>query len=231
MAIKNSIDSCKNCILGWKKFKLLTRSELLHLNENRYEASFKPGELIIKQDSPTSSVLFLSSGFVKVYIESANGKNFILNISKPGQMILGPGAFVNSRNTFTVSALTQVRACFISFDIFRSLIKENAAFAVAMIEELSMISLKTNERIVQLAHKKMAGRLADALIFFADELFASDEFEMLLSRQELGEMTNMAKECVVRILKEFEDSGIVNSQSSKITILDKAKMIEISEKG
>ena len=79
--------------------------------------------------------------------------------------------------------------------------------------------------------KKMPGRLAEALLYFADNIFKSDEYEMILSRQELGEMTNMAKECVVRILKELEESGVIYSDASKIKILDKNKLIFISNRG
>jgi CRP-like cAMP-binding protein len=43
-------------------------------------------------------------------------------------------------------------------------------------------------------------------------------------------MTNMAKECVVRILKDFEDSGVIYSDSSKIKIIDREKLIQISVK-
>jgi hypothetical protein len=41
----------------------------------------------------------------------------------------------------------------------------------------------------------------------------------------------MAKECVVRILKELEDSGVIYSDSSRVKILDKQKLMQISEKG
>ncbi len=85
--------------------------------------------------------------------------------------------------------------------------------------------------MVNLSQKRMSGRVADALLYFSDEVFRSDEYDMVFSRQELGEMTSMAKECVVRILKEFEDSGVVYSDSSKVKILDKEKLIQISEKG
>jgi CRP-like cAMP-binding protein len=44
-------------------------------------------------------------------------------------------------------------------------------------------------------------------------------------------MTNMAKECVVRILKELEDSGVIYSDSSKIKIIDRENLIQISVKG
>jgi len=44
-------------------------------------------------------------------------------------------------------------------------------------------------------------------------------------------MATMAKECVVRILKELEDSGVIYSDASKIKILDRNRLTIISEKG
>jgi CRP-like cAMP-binding protein len=85
--------------------------------------------------------------------------------------------------------------------------------------------------MVNLAQKKMPGRLAEILIYFSNEIFKADEFEMILSRQELGEMTNMVKESVVRILKEMEGSGVISTRSSIIKILDKDRLRQISEKG
>jgi CRP/FNR family transcriptional regulator, polysaccharide utilization system transcription regulator len=231
MSDSNIIDSCANCTWGWKNFQKLTKKELQYVNENRYEAAFKPGEILIKQGTPTSSALFLSKGLAKIYIEGINGKNFIMSIAKPGRIIIGPGAYVDSRHTYSVSAITTIHACFISFDVFRHLVRTNGTFAESMIEDISLKSLRTHSRMVNLTQKKMPGRLAETLLYFADEIFNTNEYNMILSRQELGEMTNMAKESVVRILKEFEARGIINSSSSKITILDKEKLKIISERG
>jgi len=231
MPVVNLISSCEICTHGWKNFKLLTKEELVLVNENRYEATFKPGEILIKQGSPTSNALFLSSGLAKIYIEGQNGKNFILSIALPGRLILGPGAYVDSRHTYTVAAISTVQACFINFEIFRQIVRVNGAFAESLLEDISAKSLGTLTRMVNLSQKKMHGRLADALLYFSDVVFKNDEYEMILSRQELGEMTNMAKECVVRILKELEDSGVIYSDSSKIKILDRDRLVQISVKG
>lgn len=231
MSDSKLIDSCENCSMGWKNFKLLTKSELQMVNENRYEATFKPGEIMLKQGSPTSNALFMADGMAKTYMEGLNGKNFILYIALPGQLIMGPGVYVNSRHTYSVAAITTVHACFISFDIFKHLVRENGAFAESLLEDLSAKSLQAHIRMVNLAQKRMSGRLAEILLYFSDEVFKSDEYEMILSRQELGDMTTMAKECVVRILKELEDSGVIYSDSSKIKILDREKLIQISLKG
>jgi CRP/FNR family transcriptional regulator len=167
----------------------------------------------------------------KTYIEGATGKNFIMSIALPGRLILGPGAYIDSRHSYTVSAITTVHACFINIEVFKSIVRTNGIFAESLIEDISKKSLASLDRMVNLSHKKMHGRLADILLYFSDIVFKKDEYEMILSRQELGEMTNMAKECVVRILKELEDSGVIYSDSSKIKILDKEKLIQISIKG
>lgn len=227
----NSINNCENCDIRWKNFQHLTKSELQLVNENRYEATFKPGEIIIKQDTPSTNALFLASGMAKSYIEGIGGRNFIMSILLPGRLIMGPGAYVNSRYTYSVAAITSLRACFINFDIFRHLVKVNGSFAESLLEDVSSKSLRSHIRMVNLAQKKMHGRLAEILLYFSDEIFRTDEYEMILSRQELGEMTNMVKESVVRILKEMEASGVISIHSSVIKILDKDRLQQISEKG
>jgi CRP/FNR family transcriptional regulator len=217
--------------MRWDNFRHLTKSEIQLVNENRYEALFKPGEIIIKQGAPATNALFLASGMAKNYIEGIRGRNFIMSILLPGRLILGPGAYVNSRHTYSVAAITSVQACFISFEIFKHLVKVNGNFAESLIEDISSKSMRSLIRMVNLAQKKMHGRLAEVLLYFSDEIFKADSFEMILSRQELGEMTNMVKESVVRILKEMEESGIISTPLSVIKILDKEKLRQISEKG
>jgi CRP-like cAMP-binding protein len=218
-------------MVSWKNFKNLSKSEIRLVNENRYEATFKPGEIIIKQGSPASSAVFLATGIAKIYIEGLDGKNFILGIALPTQLIVGPGVHVHAQHSYSVSALTVVQACFISYEIINQLMRQNVEFAYGMLEDLSVKSVAVHNKLVSLAQKKMPGRLAEALLFFSDNVYKSDVFDIILSRQELGEMTNMAKESVVRILKELESSGVVQSDCSKIQILDKEKLKVISERG
>ena len=231
MSSEKLVNNCENCTAAWKNFKNLSKSEIRLLNENRYEATFKPGEIILKQGSPASNAVFLAAGMAKIYIEGFDGKNFILGIALPSRLVIGPGVHVHARHPYSVSALTAVQACFISFEVINQLIRQNAAFASGMIEDLSVKSYALHSKLVSLTQKKMPGRLAEAILFFADEVYKSDSFDIILSRQELGEMTNMAKESVVRILKELETSGVIESNCSKIQILDKEKLRLISERG
>ena len=231
MTSKNSINNCENCSVKWKNFEHLTSSELQLVSESSFGTAFKPGEIIVKQGSPSSNALFITAGMAKAFIEGISGKNFLMSIVLPGRLMVGPGAYVNSRYSYTVTALTSVCACFINFDIFRNLVRTNGAFAESLLEDISAKAFNIHKKLIDITQKKMPGRMADALFYFADEIFKSDEFEMLLTRQELGEMTNMSKEGVVRILNSMEESKIIYSDSSRIKILDREKLRRISEKG
>lgn len=88
---KSSIIDYESCTIGWKNFKHLTKSELQLVNKNRYEATFNPGEIMLKQGSPTSNALFMANGMAKIYIEGIKGKNFIMSVVLPGMLIIGPG--------------------------------------------------------------------------------------------------------------------------------------------
>ncbi len=231
MYTENKITSCENCARCWTNFRQLSQEELDLINRHRYEATFKPSEIIIKQGSPASNAIFLVSGLAKVYMEGYSGKNLILNLAEPSTLLAGPGVHVNSRYCYSVAALTQVQACFINFDVIRKVIASNPGFAAGFIEDLSDKALRLHEKVLNLTQKKMHGRLAEALLYFADNIFRSDEFEMVLSRQELGEMTNMAKESVVRIIGEFENEHIIHATPRSVKILDRDKLNVISEKG
>lgn len=222
---------CGNCLHRWENFKNLTEEQVNLLSNHRYEASFKPGEIIFKKGSPTSSVIFLVSGMGKVFLEGLDGKSIIISIAKPGMMISGPGTYGDMRHHFTLTALTDVKACFIDMHIIKQFVLQNSAFAEGLIADISNKSLLMYYKLIGLTQKKMPGRLADAILYLANQVYESNEFELILNRQELGDFTNMAKESVIRILKDLEDDGVIESNCTRIKILDKQKLIMISENG
>lgn len=231
MYSENIISGCESCNKCWSNFKGLSVEELELVNKNRYEASFNPSEIIIKQGSPSSNAIFLTSGLAKVYMEGYSGRNLLINLAEHSTLLAGPGVHFNSRYCYSVAAITHVQACFISFDVIRRIIAGNPAFAIGFIEDLSEKAFRMHQKILNLTQKKMHGRLAEALLYFADEVFHSDDYEMLLTRQEIGEMTNMAKESVVRIMGELENEKIIKAMPRSVKILNKDKLRVISEKG
>lgn len=226
-----SCKSCKKCPSRWKNFNNLTTEQLERVNEKRFEAKFKAGEVIFKQGSPTSNAIFIIAGLAKIYIETENGKSVIFTIAKPGRLITGPGVYIDNVHHYSLSAIKETTACFVDVNVLKELVHENGNFAQGFLEDISLKSLDSFEKIITISQKKMNGRLAEGLLYLSNQIFETDEFNCCLTRQELGELTLMTKESVVRLLKEFDEEGIVKVQGSNIKILDKTRLTKIMQSG
>ncbi|HRR93187.1 MAG TPA: Crp/Fnr family transcriptional regulator [Bacteroidales bacterium] len=229
MKKKNDSEEIVSLVSLWNNFGLLTAAQLEMVLKNSYNAGFRPGEVIVKQGSPASSVVFISDGLVKVYMEGSGEKNIILRLAAPGKPVLDPGLFISRRNTLTVTAVSRTEVNFVSTEILQRLSGENSSFSTGILKELSQQMFLVQNKLASVAGKRMAGRLADTLLYLSEDIFKKNEFDIVLSRKEIGEMSNMAKECVVRVLNELEEEGAVKTDSSRIIILNPDKLREISD--
>ena len=228
---KESNITCKNCSCKWSNFENLTDEQLELINASRFQAQFKAGEIIFKQGSPTSNAIFLTSGYAKIYIEGYDDKNIILAIVKPTRLIAGPGSYVDNRHHYSMAAITETTACFVDMTVIKKLVLENSAFAEGYLKDISRKSLNTFHKLVSFNQKKMHGRLAEGILHLADDIYETPKFNCNLTRQELGELTGMTKESVVRLLKEFHDENIIKMDDRVIEIIDKAKLQKINISG
>lgn len=233
MSYSQHID-CKNCVdcgLRSPMFNHLSKKELQRINENRFEITFNKGEIIRKQGTFLSHVISLNFGLAKLYIEGIHKKNLILRIIKPTRFIGGPGMYFDQRHHYTVAALTDSSACFIDVNIFKDIIHSNPSFSAEFMKEFSINMLSTHDRLINISQKQIPGRMADALLYFADEIFNANTIEPVISNQDLADLTSMSKDSAVKILRAFKDEGIISVQSNHIEIKDKEALTKISSIG
>ena len=77
---------------------------------------------------------------------------------------------------------------------------------------------------VKISQKHIHGRIADALLFFSEEIFDSDQFTLPISREELGNYIHAARESVSRVLKEFATKGIIDLSGKKLRLKSKEQL-------
>jgi CRP/FNR family transcriptional regulator len=225
--------NCFSCELKSSMFCLLTDIQLNEINSNRQQVTFKKGETIFKSGGPLTHILCITSGMVKIFLEDKNNKkNLLLKIAKPSQLIGGPGFLVDELHHITAIALEDTKTCFIKVSDFKEIMAENSKFAFEFIKYRNERVIFYFQRLMDLTHKQTHGKIADTLLYLANEVYASESFDTLLSRQDLADMSAMTKESVIRIIKEFVESGIiVCNNHHHFEILDKNKLIKISKTG
>jgi CRP/FNR family transcriptional regulator len=62
-------------------------------------------------------------------------------------------------------------------------------------------------------------------------IFKTKEFSLPLSRKELAELSGMSAETVVRMLKKFNDDGLIALDGKNIQLKDYSRLKKISESG
>jgi len=201
-------------------FDSLNEEEKALLDSNKRDVSFKKGEIIAKQGSFASHVVFLKKGLVKVYLEG-DQKDLILKIVTDNHFVTLSSVFDgNDSFIYSVSPYIDSVATLISVDVFKQLIRKNAQFAMQIINLLNANTAQIYGRFYCLTRKQSHGRVADIIMCLSENIFMSQAFKLNISRNDLADLTGLSSESVIRILKEFKESGIIETQNKSIEILD-----------
>lgn len=212
-------------------YDLLTGSEKTYLDDNSVSLSFKKGETVCKLGAFASHIYFLEEGLVKVYLEEKKN-NLILTLSTRNSL-LGLSSLYDGNNKFpySITTYTDSRVRMIDIQVFRQLLKQNSDFAYRIINLLNESTAQIYGRFFSLTQKQLHGRLADILLCLSNRIFKSTAFDLPLSRADLGDLTGMSTESVIRMMKDFKDDGLISMDCKKIELLDLGRLERISEFG
>ncbi len=229
--MNNYENTCANFSHSTSCFEQLTEEEKELIEKSQVTVVYKKGEIISKQGSFASHIMFLEEGLVKVYLEG-NPRNLVLTIT-PSNHLLGLPSIYEGNNIFLYSVSTYIDSTvkLIDINIFKQLIHQNANFASQIINILNENTAQTYGRFFSLTRKQLHGRLADILLCLSQRIFKSQAFDLPLSRNDLGELTSMSTESVIRIMKEFKDDHLIKVSGKRIEIVNYEKMQKISEVG
>ena len=231
MANKIQISSCNISSHHCRCFEKLNEDEKKILDDNSVFINYKKREIICKQGSFVSHVMYMEKGLAKVFLDDG-ANSLILKIIPEGNL-LGLSSVSEEHNTFQYSAMayvdSEVRQ--IDINVFRHLLKVNSDFAKEVIDILSSNSTQVNGRFFCLTHKQAYGRLADILLCLSDRIFKQTEFDLPLSRKDLAELSGMSPETVIRMLKKFNGEGLISMEGKNFKINDYERLKRISETG
>ena len=220
--------SCSNCqSKSHSLVENLNSEELNHLEQNRGCSFYKKSDYLFLEGSYPRGVYCLNHGKVKVFTRGNEGKEQIIHIAKPGE-IIGFRAML-SGDPYLVSAETieECAVCFISKDEFFKMMDSNSEFRNEIIKELSKELGERAVSITDMAQKSVRERLAVGLLQLK-EIYGTEPIN--LSREDLANFIGTATETLIRLLKEFKNEGIIETQTRKVIILKSDKLHQLAGK-
>jgi len=222
--------NCIDCKCKSGPFLCLQKDEMLLVDKNRTELTYRKGEILCKQGTFISSLIFVKKGFVKVFLENGDDPT-ILSVVKAGSFIGLQSLYGENIFHYSAEAMTDTEICLTDINTFRKLILENSKFAKEIIVILNQDLLKSYNRLFSLTQKHINGRFAEILLFMSDTLYEANPFKLTISRKDMAELISTSPESVSRLMSEFKDQKIIKAKGHLIEILDRQRLETISKRG
>lgn len=197
---------------------LLSDDELRLLTENSNIVHYNKKEVVFRQKTRTSHVMFVKSGLVKIYKEGRNNKFIILKLAVPGDFLGMISLFGEDTFQYSAAAIESTEVCFVDINAFTSILKSNGDYALKVINIVSLDGLYIFDRLMSQSHKQLPGRIADVILYFAEVIYKSEEFVFPFTRRELAELAGTTKESFIRTLTEFKNDKIIELDGSNVII-------------
>lgn len=198
---------------------LLSDSEKDLIMSNINIVEYNRKDIILKQNSRTSHILYLSSGLIKISRELRKGKSLILKIENSGNFVGLTSILGGESYDFTVSAIESCTAIYIDVDVFTSILEKNGQFGIEISRQISRSTIFNINRLSGLLYKQLPGRVADLIIYFSENIYRNSSFKFPLTRQELAELCGTTKESLIRTLSEFNHDRIIEMDRSNVKII------------
>lgn len=200
-------------------FSGLSPAELDSLKGLIFETTAERGEFILLESEPADALYFVVSGVMKVFKTSADGREQILQIVRPGESFNDAPVFDGGPNPASAQAMGPVVLYGINNSDMGAILRTHPQVALNVIHVLSQKLRHLVSLVEDLSFKHVTARLAKILLEYAGDGVGSAKPR--LTQQEMAAMAGTAREMIGRSLKELEVEKIIRLEHHRIVVTDK----------
>lgn len=217
--------ACKNCGLYDLCLPLgLDGNDLDRLESIiKRSRALKKGEVLFHQGDPFKSVYAVRSGSIKTYTIDDEGSEQITGFHLPGELV-GLDAISDEAHPCNTMALETTSYCEIPFEQLESLSGELPSLRKQLLRVMSKEITHDANLLMLLGKKTAEERLASLLLSlstrYKERGFSPKEFNLTMSRNDIGNYLGLAVETVSRLFTRFQEQKLVRAQGKHIELLD-----------
>lgn len=182
--------------------------------------TLQKGEYLYRKGDRFRGILAIKAGTAKMVTMDQAGNEYMTAYLLPGEL-LGFDALADDKHTCSAVALETLSYCELPAEQLDSLCRDVPNLLRELFRHAgNTLAAETTQFV--LGKRPAEERVAGFLINLSDRLatrgFSAVEFRLSLTRQEIGNFLGLALETVSRILKNFEDDGLIEVDYKNIRI-------------
>lgn len=178
-------------------------------------------------------VVVIEHGRVKVTSAAATGKQALLAIRGPGDLLGEFSAIDGKERSATVTALSQVTATLVPGSAFRDLLIDDGQIAFALLRVVVDRLREADVQRLEFGAYNVTERIARLLIDYARRYGEQGDDRVIitlpLSQEELAHAAGASREAVSKALKRLRDLGVLRTGRRRIELLRPDLLADIVE--
>ncbi|PIT98781.1 MAG: transcriptional regulator [Bdellovibrionales bacterium CG10_big_fil_rev_8_21_14_0_10_45_34] len=227
---RNDIDCSQCSAQNESVFCELREKDYIDLSFGKNTNFYKKGQTLFLEGNPPFGLFCVSSGKVKLTKASAEGKETIVRIAKPGDLLGHRSLFVDSPYSASATVIEDAQVCFISKSTITKLFAENPTFCMNVIDRLSQQMGEAESRLASLAQKSVRERFSEFLLLmketYGESVDGKIKISLHLTREEMASIVGAATENLIRLISEFKSEGLVEEKNKTLFLLNVPKIEE-----
>ena len=185
---------------------------------------FHAGDPIFREGEPFEAIAAVRAGTVKTYVIDREGREHVLGFHLPGEVI-GLNAIDGDHYPCNAVALDTVMLCRFSFPKIAVL----AARLPGLQRQLFRLLSRDIGRAALLAgdwsaDQRMAAFLVGLSRRLAERGFSANRFQLTMARTDIANYLRLAPETVSRVLRRFQEDGLLHVERRELEIVDRARL-------
>ncbi|MFA6059141.1 MAG: Crp/Fnr family transcriptional regulator [Taibaiella sp.] len=202
------------------------------MTKHAREEKYKKGQTIFREGGFPTGIYYILEGKVKKYKVDNFEKEQIIYVANTGELIGYHAVLSTERYPDSATALEECIILFIPKEDFLRVLEQSPTLSTRLLKMLSHEFTVLANSITIFAQRPVRERLAIALIVLREKFKKGtpegQPIAINISREDIASMAGTTRENVVRLLREFKDDKLIETQGRKIRVLDIKKMIAVS---
>jgi len=194
---------------------------------------YERGDVVFEEGDASDFFFVVMSGRVKVFKRTPNGHERILEIFSEGGLLGAVAAYEARPFPAAASAMEPATCLLTPRTDFFALLEERPTLVRGLLGSLSIRLMELTTRLAELTGGRVESRFARLFLKLGGQMARPERgglfLPMVLSRQELADLTGTTIETAIRIMSRWSKDGILLTEKDGFVILDRPALESLAE--
>ena len=205
-------------------FERMSPEEREELRGMMSQTTLRRGEVLFYEGDSGDRLYILLTGKVKLGHTSVDGRENLLAVLGPGEVVGELTLFDPGPRSTTATAVATTELLALEHNQLMGFIDSHPTLAKDMLRALAVRLRRTNIALADLVFSDVPGRVAKALLDLAERFGAPTEDGIHvphdLTQEELAQLVGASRETINKSLAEFVSRGWIRLEGRAVTLID-----------